>query len=265
MLRVRRARARVVSVARREHPSAFPRDPAGSSATPRRSGRTSCWSCGWRSIRPTCRRRTCARSDRQPARDDRAFGPQHRSAHPRRDQLAGRANRWTVPGVGSRVRAGMFREKTGLPVTTCLGTKIRWLLDHIPGLRERAEAGEVLFGAIDSWLIWNLCGRHVTDVTNASRTLLMNLHTLDSNTRNCSMRSGSQRRCSRRSRHRPRRTGGPARRSRGPRRLGAQRPGARRSSARPTSARARRSPRSGPGASSCSTPAIAPVSSSMGC
>ncbi len=79
----------------------------------------------------------------------------------------------------------MFREKTGLPVTTYFsGPKIRWLLDHIPELQARAEAGEVLFGTIDSWLIWNLTGgadggRHVTDVTNASRTLLMNLHTLD--------------------------------------------------------------------------------------
>jgi glycerol kinase len=74
----------------------------------------------------------------------------------------------------------MFREKTGLPVTTYFsGPKIRWLLDELPGLRERAEAGEVLFGTIDSWLIWNLCGAHVTDVTNASRTLLMNLETLD--------------------------------------------------------------------------------------
>jgi len=79
----------------------------------------------------------------------------------------------------------LFREKTGLPVSTYFsGPKIRWLIDHIPGLCERAEAGEVLFGTIDSWLIWNLTGgpdggRHVTDVTNASRTLLMNLHTLD--------------------------------------------------------------------------------------
>jgi glycerol kinase len=72
-----------------------------------------------------------------------------------------------------------FREKTGLPVSTYFsGPKVRWLLDRIPGLRERAEEGEVLFGTIDSWLIWNLCGRHVTDVTNASRTLLMNLKTL---------------------------------------------------------------------------------------
>jgi glycerol kinase len=79
----------------------------------------------------------------------------------------------------------LFREKTGLPVSTYFsGPKVRWLLDHIPGLGERAEAGEVLFGTIESWLIWNLTGgadggRHVTDVTNASRTLLMNLHTLD--------------------------------------------------------------------------------------
>jgi glycerol kinase len=71
-----------------------------------------------------------------------------------------------------------FREKTGLPLATYFsGPKVRWLLDRVPGLRERAEEGEVLFGTIDSWLIWNLCGRHVTDVTNASRTLLMDLNT----------------------------------------------------------------------------------------
>jgi glycerol kinase len=72
-----------------------------------------------------------------------------------------------------------FREKTGLPVTTYFsGPKVRWLLEHLPGVRQRAERGEVLFGTMDSWLLWNLCGRHVTDVTNASRTLLMNLETL---------------------------------------------------------------------------------------
>ena len=59
------------------------------------------------------------------------------------------------------------------------GPKLRWLLDNIPGLRRRAEAGEVLFGTMDSWLIWRMTGRHLTDVTNASRTLLMNIHTLD--------------------------------------------------------------------------------------
>jgi glycerol kinase len=73
-----------------------------------------------------------------------------------------------------------FRAATGLPLATYFsGPKIAWLLDTDPALRARAEAGEVLFGTIDTWLIWNLTGRHVTDVTNASRTLLMNLATVD--------------------------------------------------------------------------------------
>ncbi|YCK41765.1 glycerol kinase GlpK [Actinomadura sp. ATCC 39365] len=73
---------------------------------------------------------------------------------------------------------GLFKEKAGLPLTTYFsGPKIRWLLDAY-GLRERAERGEVLFGTMDSWLLWNLTGRHLTDVTNASRTMLMNIHTL---------------------------------------------------------------------------------------
>ncbi len=78
-----------------------------------------------------------------------------------------------------------FRAKTGLPLATYFsGPKIRWLLDNIPGLREDAEKGVALFGNIDAWVIWNLTGGvrggiHITDVTNASRTLLMNLATLD--------------------------------------------------------------------------------------
>ncbi|MEV5498105.1 glycerol kinase GlpK [Nonomuraea fuscirosea] len=76
--------------------------------------------------------------------------------------------------------ASLFREKAGLPLATYFsGPKIRWLLDQDPGLRERAERGEVLFGTMDSWLLWNLTGRHLTDVTNASRTMLMNIHTLE--------------------------------------------------------------------------------------
>ena len=73
-----------------------------------------------------------------------------------------------------------LRARTGLTLATYFaGPKLRWLLDHVDGLRERAERGEVLFGTIDSWLIWKLTGRHVTDVTNASRTMLMDLETLD--------------------------------------------------------------------------------------
>jgi glycerol kinase len=73
-----------------------------------------------------------------------------------------------------------FRSRTGLPLATYFSApKARWLLDRDPELRRRAEAGEIRFGTMDSWLIWQLTGRHATDVTNASRTMLMDLSTLD--------------------------------------------------------------------------------------
>ncbi len=72
-----------------------------------------------------------------------------------------------------------FRDRTGLPLATYFaGPKIRWLLDHDDELRERAGAGDLAFGTMDTWVAWNLTGEHVTDVTNASRTLLMDLGTL---------------------------------------------------------------------------------------
>lgn len=79
---------------------------------------------------------------------------------------------------------GLFRQRTGLVISPYFsGPKLRWLLDNVPGLRAAAERGDALFGTIDSWLIWNLTGGvqggvHVTDATNASRTLLMDLRTL---------------------------------------------------------------------------------------
>jgi glycerol kinase len=73
-----------------------------------------------------------------------------------------------------------LRIKTGLPLATYFsGPKVKWILDNIPGVRARAEKGELLFGNMDTWIIWNMTGVHVTDVTNASRTLLMDLKTLD--------------------------------------------------------------------------------------
>ena len=78
-----------------------------------------------------------------------------------------------------------FRSTTGLPLSTYFaGTKIVWILENVDGARERAENGELLFGTTDTWVTWNLTGGsdggvHVTDVTNASRTLLMDLETLD--------------------------------------------------------------------------------------
>jgi len=76
---------------------------------------------------------------------------------------------------------GVFRQKTGLVLDPYFsGTKLKWLLDNVPGLRERAGKGELCFGTVDSWLIYNLTGGlHVTDVSNASRTLLFDLQTLD--------------------------------------------------------------------------------------
>ena len=78
--------------------------------------------------------------------------------------------------------ADRFRPKTGLPLATYFaGPKVRWLLDDRPDLAQRAERGELAFGTVDSWVIWHLTGgtRHVTDVTNASRTMLMDLATLE--------------------------------------------------------------------------------------
>lgn len=88
--------------------------------------------------------------------------------------------------VCERLRAGgagpSVARKTGLPIDPYFSaTKIAWLLEHTPGLRARAEAGEIAFGTVDTWLIWNLTGGtvHATDHTNASRTLLLDLETLD--------------------------------------------------------------------------------------
>ncbi|MFF7716476.1 glycerol kinase GlpK [Streptomyces sp. NPDC007988] len=87
--------------------------------------------------------------------------------------------------LGRNVGQDRFRRETGLPLASYFsGPKVRWMLDNIEGLRERAERGDILFGTMDSWVIWNLTGgvdggKHVTDVTNASRTMLMNLHTME--------------------------------------------------------------------------------------
>ena len=76
----------------------------------------------------------------------------------------------------------LVREKTGLVIDAYFsGTKVKWILDNVPGAREKAEAGDLLLGTIDSWLVWNMTGGrlHITDVTNACRTLFFNINTLD--------------------------------------------------------------------------------------
>jgi glycerol kinase len=110
----------------------------------------------------------------------------HASGEPAANAIVWQDTR-TAPLVAQLADGSLdrLRAVTGLPLSTYFsGPKARWLLDEKPGLRARAEAGELLFGTIDSWLIWQLTGGadggvHVTDVTNASRTLLMDLRTLD--------------------------------------------------------------------------------------
>jgi glycerol kinase len=90
-----------------------------------------------------------------------------------------------VTELGGADGPDRFRGRTGLPLATYFaGPKMRWMLDTVPGVRAALEDGRLLLGTIDSWCIWNLTGgprggRHVTDVTNASRTMLMDLETLD--------------------------------------------------------------------------------------
>ena len=90
-----------------------------------------------------------------------------------------------VARMAEQLGQDFFRTKTGLPLSTYFSAlKIRWILENVPGIRRQAEAGEVLFGNIDTYLVWKLTGGprnglHVTDVTNASRTQLMNLETLN--------------------------------------------------------------------------------------
>jgi len=81
-----------------------------------------------------------------------------------------------------------FKEKTGLPCATYFsGVKLKWLLENVPIIKEKAEKGEAMFGTVDSWLIYKFTGEHVTDVTNAARTMLMNIKTLEWDDELCQM------------------------------------------------------------------------------
>lgn len=91
--------------------------------------------------------------------------------------------RRTAPLCEELIKAGLenhVKDTTGLIIDAYFSaTKIRYILDNIPNGQERAQRGELLFGTVDSWLIWNLTGRHATDYSNAARTMLFNIHTLD--------------------------------------------------------------------------------------
>ena len=173
----------VVSVGAAGVPADLSRDPARSSTIRRRSGRR----------RSTVAREALAKAGLS-ARDIAAIGvTNQRETTIIWDRATGKPvanaivwqSRISAPICERLKRAGleaMFRAKTGLVLDPYFsGTKLTHLLDTIPGLRARAERGDVLFGTVDSFLIWRLTGgrAHVTDVSNASRTLLFNIHTLE--------------------------------------------------------------------------------------
>jgi glycerol kinase len=106
--------------------------------------------------------------------DRRTGKPIHNAIVWQDRRTAGECDRLKAEGYEPLVRA-----RTGLVLDAYFsGTKLAWLIDHVPGARSRAEAGELAFGTVDSWLVWNLTGgeRHLTDASNASRTLLFNIH-----------------------------------------------------------------------------------------
>jgi glycerol kinase len=98
------------------------------------------------------------------------------------NELARDASTSTASPLRGATGQDRLRLKTGLPLSTYFsGPKLKWILDNVDGARAKAEHGDLLFGTVDTWLIWNLtgCEAHVTDVTNASRTMLMDINTLE--------------------------------------------------------------------------------------
>jgi glycerol kinase len=112
-------------------------------------------------------------------------GPRDGRARAQRNRLQDTRTQHIVDRLAEDGGTDRYRDTVGLPLATYFaGTKIAWILENVPGARERAERGELLFGTTDTWVLWNLTGGprggvHVTDVTNASRTMFMDLDTLE--------------------------------------------------------------------------------------
>ncbi|GEM_PF-6657362 len=106
---------------------------------------------------------------------DRSSTPVHNAITWQDIRAAGEVTDLAADGGPNR-----FRAATGLPLAPAFsGHHMRWLLQNLPGAQARAAAGDLMFGTIDSWLLWSLTGQHISDVSNATVTQLMNLHTLD--------------------------------------------------------------------------------------
>ena len=188
--------------------------------------------------------------DHQPARDRRRLGPEDRRAGPPRARLAGPAHRCALRRAASEAgHEDLVRERTGLVIDPYFsGTKIEWLI-------ENADLPEgAVFGTIDSWLVFKLTGRHLTDYSNASRTMLFDIRKLAWDAELCGLLGVDPGDAAR-----ARSVLGGLRHDLGVRRRGAGRrdrraTSRRRCSARPATRRARRRTPTGPAASSCSTP-----------
>ena len=123
---------------------------------------------GARQGQPQRHPRRCCRHH-QPARDDGRVGPVDGQAGPQRHRLAGHPHAGHLRRLARDGGVERFKDVTGLPLATYFaGPKARWILDHVEGARERAEAGELLFGTIDSWLLWNLTGGRATAASTSS-------------------------------------------------------------------------------------------------
>ena len=262
----------VVSIAQKEHEQIYPEARLGRARPGRGLERAPRRSWARRSSRPASPRTSSRRSGSPTSARRRWCGTETTGKavynaivwqDTRTDQIC---NELMADGGQDR-----FRPKTGLPIATYFsGPKVRWILDNVEGAAARAESGDLLFGNMDTWVIWNLTGGtngglHITDVTNASRTMLMDLATSDWD-------EELLRRDRRAARDAPRDQGvqrgvrrGDARvgrrASRWPATSATSRP---RSSARPASPSARRRTPTAPATSCCSTPAPTPVPSKNG-
>jgi glycerol kinase len=164
--------------AQQEFPS-ISRSPAGSSTTRSTSGTAS----------SPARARSCATAASTPPRSPpsasptsarpRSYGTAQRRADLPGHRLAGPAHGRTCDALREAGKARLISASPASKLDAYFSaTKLQWLLDHVPGARERAERGELAFGTVDSWLAYKLTGRHVTDVSNASRTMLFNINSL---------------------------------------------------------------------------------------
>ena len=170
---------RIRGLGQREFKQHF-RSPAGSSMIRRTSGPRSSRPCDGAGRRRALGVRHCRHRHHQPARDHGGLGSRDGKAIHNAIVWQDRRTADICAALKADGSEALITERTGLLADPYFSaTKVAWILDHVEGARARAERGELAFGTVDSWLLWHLTGgrRHVTDATNASRTMLCNIDT----------------------------------------------------------------------------------------